>query len=221
MVSRETVAPDPPSLPAWLEPARESLSRYAEILGTTAVERGLIGPREVERLWDRHVLNCAVVAEPGGPWIPDGARCVDVGSGAGLPGLVWAISRPDIEVVLVEPLLRRSTFLTEAVEHLQLSERVEVIRARAEDSPALVGTFDVATARAVAPLPRLLAWTVPLLRPGGRLVALKGRSAAEEVAAAAAEIAACGLVDVQVTSAGEGIIDPPTVVVVGRAGAAQ
>jgi 16S rRNA (guanine527-N7)-methyltransferase len=134
---------------------------------------------------------------------------------------VWAISRPDIEVVLVEPLLRRSTFLTEAVEHLQLSERVEVIRARAEDSPALVGTFDVATARAVAPLPRLLAWTVPLLRPGGRLVALKGRSAAEEVAAAAAEIATCGLVDVQVTSAGEGIIDPPTVVVVGRAGAAQ
>jgi 16S rRNA (guanine527-N7)-methyltransferase len=221
MVSRETPPIPTPALPPWLEPARPVLEAYVHILATDAVERGLIGPREADRLWERHVLNCAVVADPSGEWLPAGSRCVDVGSGAGLPGLVWAIARADITVVLVEPLLRRSTFLSEVVARLDLGDRVTVVRGRAEDLPELVGTFDVATARAVAPLVRLLDWTVPLLRTGGRLVALKGQSAAEEIAAAGPRLATSGLAGVRVTEAGAGIVDPPTVVIVGTRGGAQ
>lgn len=221
MVSRETSLIPTPDLPRWLEPSRAVLETYVHVLATDAVERGLIGPREVDRLWERHVLNCAVVADPSGQWLPRGSRCVDVGSGAGLPGLVWAIARADIAVVLVEPLLRRSTFLSEVVARLDLGDRVTVVRGRAEDLPELSGSFDVATARAVAPLARLLDWTVPLLRTGGRLVALKGQSAVEEIAAAGPQLAASGLTDVRVTEAGVGLVDPPTVVIVGTRGAAQ
>lgn len=223
MVSRETADPVPaaPVLPGWLEPARPELSRYVGLLATDAVERGLIGPREIPRLWERHVLNCAVVAEPSTGLVPAGARCADVGSGAGLPGLVWAAVRPDIRVVLVEPLLRRSTFLSEAVEHLGLGQRVAVVRSRAEDLPAGSADFDVVTARAVAPLSRLLGWTVPLLRPGGRLVAMKGRSAADEVDEARSEIVASGLHAVRVVEAGVGVVEPPAILIVGERGTAQ
>ena len=216
MVSRET-------LPPWLEPARGGLERFEALLADAGVTRGLIGPREVERLWDRHLLNCAVVADPACGLLPSSTRVADVGSGAGLPGLVWAIVRPDIQVVLVEPLLRRATFLAEALVELDLSTRVTVLRARAEDiikgsdwAPA-----EVVTARAVAPLDRLVGWTVPLLSPGGRLVALKGASAEEELAGARTEAVAAGLVDVEVVRCGEGVVDPPTTVITGVRRTAQ
>lgn len=223
MVSRETAGephdPGPatagpvPDLPAWLAPARAPLASFAALLADDGVTRGLIGPREVPRLWDRHLLNCAVVADPALDLVAQGARVVDVGSGAGLPGLVWAIARPDLHVTLVEPLLRRSTFLTEAVDRLALAGRVTVWRGRAEDAVLALPAADVVTARAVAPLDRLLGWTVPLLREGGRLVALKGSSARQEVADAADAIDAMHLVQVAVVEAGSGIVDPPTTVV--------
>lgn len=152
--------------------------RYVALLRSVGIERGLLGPREADRIWDRHVLNCAVVA----PVPATGASITDVGSGAGLPGLVWAIARPDLEVRLVEPLARRSTFLLEAAEHLGLAN-VAVLRARAEDVEP--ESTDVVTARAVAPLERLATWCLPLLRPGGTLLALKGERASLELAAAA------------------------------------
>jgi 16S rRNA (guanine527-N7)-methyltransferase len=155
----------------------ESLNRYVDLLAGPGVERGLIGPRETGRLWDRHVLNSLALAG----LIGEGSEVVDVGSGAGLPGLPVAIARPDLSVTLLEPLLRRSAFLEEAVADLDLGDRVRVVRGRAEDHPE---QYDHVLARAVAPLPRLLGWCLPLLRRSGTLLALKGRSAAEEVAAA-------------------------------------
>ena len=148
--------------------------RYVEILATTGVEWGLIGPRETDRLWERHVLNSAAVAE----LVPRDVSVVDVGSGAGLPGLPLALARPDLRVTLLEPLLRRATFLTQTVEELGLGGRVEVVRGRAEDHR---GAYDVVTSRALAPLPRLLGWCLPLTVPAGLVLAVKGRSATEEV----------------------------------------
>ena len=220
MVSRETAGP-PPALPAWLEPAGPDLAAFAELLAHEGVTRGLIGPREVPRLWSRHLLNCAVVVDPTLDLVPGGSRVADVGSGAGLPGLVWAIVRPDLRVVLIEPLLRRSTFLAEAVAELGLGERVEVWRGRAEDAASDLAPADVVTARAVAPLDRLLGWTAPLLRPGGVLVALKGSSAQEEIDGAAAAAAATGMTGLHVREVGAGIVDPPTTLVVGVRRAAQ
>ncbi len=181
--------------------------RYAETLATTAVDRGLIGPREPPRLWQRHLVNCAVVA----PALPDGAVVADVGSGAGLPGLVLAIMRPDLTVVLIEPLLRRSTFLAETVEELGLS-RVEVVRARAEE---LHGRrdFEIVTARAVASLDRLARWCLPLVRPGGVMLAMKGASVEAELAAARPVIARLGGRSPCVERYGVGVIEPPVTVV--------
>jgi len=155
---------------------------FATLLATAGVERGLIGPREVPRLWDRHLLNCAMLAEA----IPQGASVADLGSGAGLPGLVLALARPDLRITLVEPLERRTVFLREAVAALGLSD-VEVVRGRAE---SLHGerTFDVVTSRALAPLSRLLTWSMPLVDPHGALVAMKGRSLEEEIIAAGPEL---------------------------------
>lgn len=220
MVSRETpgAAPD---LPDWLGGRADLLVQFAALLAGPGVERGLIGPREVPRLWERHLLNCAVVADPAEGLVPEGSLAGDIGSGAGLPGLVWAIARPDLRIVLVEPLLRRSTFLEEAVQSLGLSDRVLVWRGRAEDAPSTLPPMDVVTARAVAPLSRLLGWTIPLLRPAGHVVALKGGSAETEVAEAAAEIRKWDLQDVQVRVVGTGQVDPPTTVIVGRRGAAD
>ena len=222
LVSRETPGPVPP-LPVWLAGHLSRLTEFVDLLADTGVTRGLIGPREVPRLWDRHVLNCAVVADPDLDLIPTGCRVADVGSGAGLPGIVWAITRPDVRVVLLEPLLRRATFLSEAVAQLDLIDRVTVLRGRAEDvsrDPEWVPA-EVVTARAVAPLDRLIGWTVPLLAPGGRLVALKGSSAQSELAAARELAASAGLRDMEVRLVGAGIVDPPTTVITGVRGTAQ
>jgi 16S rRNA (guanine527-N7)-methyltransferase len=178
-VSRET-----PSTP---EAARRAFSserlplaeRYVELLATAGVERGLIGPREAPKLWDRHVLNCLALTS----LIAPGAAVADLGSGAGLPGLVLAIGRPDLTVTLVEPLQRRTIFLDEVIDELGLRD-VRVVRGRAED---LHGRerFDVVTARALAPLVRLVGWALPLVAADGALLAMKGSSAAEEITAAA------------------------------------
>lgn len=194
--------------------AQEALVAYAGLLATAGVERGLIGPREVPRLWDRHLLNCAVAV----PLVPEGADVIDVGSGAGLPGIVWAIARADISVTCLEPLQRRATFLEEAVAELGLADRVQVVRARAEDivrgrGPVTSLRAGVVTARAVAPMDRLAGWTVPLVQPGGALLALKGRSAADEVEASRAVLERLGIVSVEIVECGEGIVDPVTTVV--------
>lgn len=148
---------------------------YAALLATDGVVRGLIGPREAPKLWDRHLLNCAVLGEA----IPHDVSVCDIGSGAGLPGLVLAIARPDLRITLVEPLLRRTTFLEEVVATLGLAQ-VTVVRGRAEEVKQQHG-FDVVTSRAVAPLDRLLRWSMPLVAPHGALVAMKGSSVAEEI----------------------------------------
>ena len=181
--------------------------RYVDLLTSAGVERGLIGPREVPRIWERHVLNCAVVV----PRVPMGATVADVGSGAGLPGLVWAIARPDLHVTLIEPLLRRTTFLEETIEALGL-DQVTVLRARAED---VHESFDVVTARAVAPLEKLARWCLPLVRSGGVLLALKGRTAQEEVASSRVSLHKMGATDIVVSSHGD-LRVPTTVVEVTR-----
>jgi 16S rRNA (guanine527-N7)-methyltransferase len=180
---------------------------YADLLATDGVTRGLIGPREAPRLWQRHLLNCAVLTEA----LAVGADVCDIGSGAGLPGVVLAIRRPDLVVTLVEPLLRRTTFLVEAVERLEIGN-VEVVRGRAED---LHGkrTFSVVTSRAVAPLPRLLDWSMPLVRSAGELLAMKGASAAEELEDAARDVRRWTSGSADILVLGSDVIDPPTTVV--------
>jgi 16S rRNA (guanine527-N7)-methyltransferase len=158
-----------------------SLNRYVDILSTTAVEWGLLGPREADRLWDRHILNSAALSE----LIPSNSSVADVGSGAGLPGIPVALLRPDLEVTLVEPLLRRSTFLTQTVEALGIEDRVQVVRSRAEDHSQ---RYDVVVSRAVAPLDRLIGWCNRLRAADGVILALKGSSAADEVGAARHEL---------------------------------
>jgi 16S rRNA (guanine527-N7)-methyltransferase len=184
--------------------AAENLARFANWLTGAGIERGFLGPREVDRIWDRHIANCAVVEE----LIPEGSKVFDIGSGAGLPGLVLAIVRPDITIGLIEPLMRRSEFLNEVVVDLGISNQVTVIRGRAEELKGQ--TAPVVTARAVAPLGKLLTWSLPLTTKGGQILAMKGSSAATEITDAKdilngrkAEIVLCG----------EGIVDPQTTVV--------
>ncbi len=188
--------------------ALDQARRYAELLATDGVTRGLIGPRETERLWERHLLNCAVVAE----LLPGRGELVDIGSGAGLPGVVLALLRPELRVILLEPLLRRSVFLEECVDQLQL-ENVTVLRARAEDKAARSIRADIATARAVAPLSRLIDWAAPLLRPGGQLLAIKGQSAADELAEAQPALSRLGVQSAEVLQAGHGRVVSTTTVV--------
>lgn len=164
-----------------------SIKQYVDFLASDGVDRGLIGPREVPRLWDRHILNSVALES----LVPTGASAVDVGSGAGLPGIPLALARPDLSVTLLEPLLRRSVFLTEVLTELGLLGRVQVVRARAEDHRA---TYDVVLSRAVAPLPRLLEWCAPLRRPSGTILAVKGQAAAEELRLAAPAVRRLGLV---------------------------
>lgn len=212
----------PRPLPAWMEPGRAGLTRYAAILASVGLERGLIGPREVARLWERHLLNCAVIVDPATGLVSPGSRVADIGSGAGLPGIVWTIVRPDLHVVLLEPLLRRARFLDETIAALGLESRVEVRRARAEQAAqdqdwVLV---DVVTARAVAPLGTLLTWMRPLARPDGTLLALKGERAQEEIAAVRADPQvrdSCADLDLRIQRMGTGVVAPETTVVVGRA----
>jgi 16S rRNA (guanine527-N7)-methyltransferase len=189
------------------------LAVYAELLATEGTLRGLIGPREVPRLWDRHLLNCAVLER----LVPEEATVADIGTGAGLPGIVLALVRPDLQVSLVEPLLRRTTFLEEAVEKLGL-DNAEVVRGRAEDLRGT--TYDVVTSRAVAPLGKLAGWCLPLLDEGGLMLAMKGESAEDELAGAEAELEALGAEVWHVHQLGvEELAQPTTVVsiVAGRA----
>ncbi len=181
--------------------------RYAGMLAGPGTIRGLIGPREGPRLWERHLLNCALL----GDLIPTGATVCDIGSGAGLPGLVLSVRRPDLRLTLVEPLLRRTTFLDEAVADLGL-DNVEVVRARAE---ALHGSrqFDVVTSRAVAPLATLAEWSLPLVRDGGELLAMKGASAAAELADAVGAIEALGAVKPEVVHIHADAVTFPTTVI--------
>jgi 16S rRNA (guanine527-N7)-methyltransferase len=183
------------------------LEEFASWLAGAGTVRGLIGPREVPRLWDRHLLNCASLADV----IPQGVTMADVGSGAGLPGLVVAIVRPDLRVTLIEPLLRRTTFLTEVADALAL-ENVEVVRGRAD---ALHGkrSFEIVTSRAVAPLERLLEWSMPLVARQGALVAMKGSSIHEEIDTAASVLRSLGCSAPEVLSLGEGYLEETTVAV--------
>lgn len=185
----------------------ERARQFARDLGEQGEERGLIGPLEAPRLWTRHILNSAVAA----PLFPSGARVADIGSGAGLPGIVLAIARPDIRWVLVEPMDRRVVWLQEQVEALAL-ENVEVLRARAEDWKQ-GSVLDAVTARAVRAFRSLIPLTVPLLRPGGELILLKGANAHNEIAAAEKAIRKFSLVDVRVEIVGEGVISEPTRVI--------
>jgi 16S rRNA (guanine527-N7)-methyltransferase len=210
VVSRET--PRPPDVAVRVfGSALSDAIRYADLLVGAGVDRGLIGPRETSRIWDRHLLNCAVVAEG----IPPGASVVDVGSGAGLPGLVLALVRPDLSVVLVEPLERRAEFLQEAVDLLGLPQ-VRVTRARAEELGPI--DVDVVTARAVAPLGKLAGWCLPLLRPGGTLLALKGARAADELAAAEPVLRRLGATAWRIAPMGLDVLEHPTTVVMVTAG---
>ncbi|MFI7641506.1 16S rRNA (guanine(527)-N(7))-methyltransferase RsmG [Nonomuraea sp. NPDC049400] len=213
-MSDELPAPPDIARDVFAGEAWDRAKAFAELLAGPGVVRGLLGPREVPRIWDRHLLNCAVVAEV----VPPEVRLVDIGSGAGLPGLVLAIVRQDITVTLLEPLLRRTVFLEECVQTLKL-DNVEVLRGRAEE---LAGKreFDVASARAVAPLDRLLKWAMPLLREGGELIAMKGERAAEELAEAEAQLRAIGVRSAELVTVGRGKVEPPATlvrVVAGRA----
>jgi 16S rRNA (guanine527-N7)-methyltransferase len=184
--------------------------RYAEHLATTGVEWGLVGPREASRVWERHILNCAVVAD----LIPPAARVLDIGSGAGLPGIPLALARPDLRVVLVEPLARRVEWLRMVLADLELP--IELERGRAEDTPIRRRWegADVVTSRAVAPLHRLAAWCLPLVRPGGMMLAVKGMSAPAEVERDTRAVAASGGGIPRIETCGVGIVDPPSTVVV-------
>jgi 16S rRNA (guanine527-N7)-methyltransferase len=188
---------------------------YAGLLATEATLRGLIGPREVPRLWERHLLNCAVLTE----LVPEGSSVCDIGSGAGLPGIVLAIRRPDLFVTLLEPLLRRTTFLELAVHRMGL-DNVTVHRGRAEEmhgDATWAGGFDVVTSRAVAPLDRLAGWSLPLVRSGGHFLAMKGASAREELDGAERVLRRLGGRDVRVVTVGERWLEPPVTVVSVRA----
>jgi 16S rRNA (guanine527-N7)-methyltransferase len=183
--------------------------RYAELLATVGIERGLLGPREAERVWERHLLNSAVLESA----LARDRTVVDVGSGAGLPGIPLALARPDLRVCLLEPMLRRVRFLDEVIAELSLGQ-VSAVRGRApEDAAALPFTPDYAVARAVAPLDRLVSWTMPLVRMGGELLALRGQSANEEARTARQAVARAGGRPPTVHRLGEGLLPEPVTVV--------
>ena len=165
-VSRETL------LESYFKDNPDKADRYAQILQSWGIERGLIGPREGERIWERHISNCLPITT----LIPRGVAVIDIGSGAGLPGIVIALARPDLEVTLIEPLQRRVDFLNEVVSQLELP--VKVIRGKAE---SLKKSFEVVTARAVAPLPKLLEISWHLVKRDGALLAMKGEGAQGEI----------------------------------------
>ena len=156
-----------------LGPGFTQLTKFADILAQDGVRLGLIGPREVERIWDRHILNCAALTE----LIEDGQSIIDIGSGAGLPGIVLAILKPNSKVTLIEPMQRRTDFLTQVKTDLGLTN-VEILRGRAEGQKV---TAQIVTSRAVAPLDKLLAWSWPLVEKGGKVLAIKGEKAQEEL----------------------------------------
>ncbi|GAA4913374.1 16S rRNA m(7)G-527 methyltransferase [Stackebrandtia albiflava] len=219
-VSRDTAAPAEPAAELTGQPegvraaaaelfgARlDTAVAYAGLLATDGVVRGLIGPREVPRLWERHLLNCAALTE----LVPADSDVLDIGSGAGLPGIPLAVARPDLWVTLVEPMERRTAFLTETVERLGL-DNVEVLRSRAE-SVSPKGKADVVTSRAVAALPKLAGWCLPLARRGGLVLAIKGSSAPQEVEDYVAQRRSRRAEQPAVVRCGEKLLDVPTTVI--------
>ncbi|MDQ3990075.1 MAG: 16S rRNA (guanine(527)-N(7))-methyltransferase RsmG [Actinomycetota bacterium] len=183
--------------------------RYVALLAGPGVERGVVGPRETARLWERHMLNCAVI----GDLVPRNCRVLDVGSGAGLPGIPLVLARPDLTVLLLEPMARRVAWLEEVIADLDLPVAVHRGRAEQPEGRVIGQDWDVVTARAVAPLGRLAAWCLPLVRTGGQLLALKGASAAEEAARDGGRIRRAGG-DLQIAECGVAVVEPPTTVVV-------
>lgn len=208
-INREIEA-EPDTVPSVFGAAVEQARQYVGRLAGDAAVRGLIGPREAGRLWSRHVLNSAVVAGV----LPVDSTIVDIGSGAGLPGIPLAIARPDCRLILVEPLERRCAFLTEVIDFLNLTN-CRVVRGRAEQVVDDCADADVVTSRAVAPLGRLAGWSVPLLRIGGKMLALKGSSASEELDRDRAVLKRLGLAQLHVFTVGTGVVDPLTSVVSG------
>ncbi|MGE2737278.1 16S rRNA (guanine(527)-N(7))-methyltransferase RsmG [Mycolicibacterium vaccae] len=210
-MKRADVPPPPPAVHDVFGDRAAVALQYAEILAGAGVERGLLGPREVDRLWERHILNSAVLGE----LFTAGERVADIGSGAGLPGIPLALARPDVAVTMIEPLLRRSEFLRETTELLGLE--CTVVRGRAEDRPVRdeVGELDAVVSRAVASLDKIAAWSAPLLRVGGRMVAMKGERAAAEIAEHGRALSAARFGDVRVVVCGADYVDPPATVVIG------
>jgi 16S rRNA (guanine527-N7)-methyltransferase len=204
----------PPEAAAVFGDGLERAQRYAQILADAGVERGLIGPRETSRLWDRHILNSAALAE----LLDRDEQIADIGSGAGLPGIPLALARPDVRVTLIEPLLRRSDFLREVVDDLGVD--ITVIRGRAEELSVRrqVGEMDAVVSRAVAGLDKLTRWTMPLLRRGGRMLALKGQRASTELEEHRRVMEALGAVDARVVACGGDYLNPPATVVIARRG---
>jgi 16S rRNA (guanine527-N7)-methyltransferase len=203
-------AEPPPAARSVFGPALDLAERYAELLAGPGVERGLIGPRETARLWERHLMNCAAVAELV-PRPTAGRSVIDLGSGAGLPGIVLAMLLTDLEVILLEPMARRVAFLEECVRLLGL-RNARAYRGRAEDAAGRL-VADVVTARAVAPLERLAGMALGLVRPGGLVLAIKGAGAAQEVARARPVLSRLGARDVSVVHAGSGRVSPPPAIV--------
>lgn len=188
--------PAPPHAQAVFGAHFAAAQRYAAMLSSAAVERGLIGPREPERIWTRHLLNAAALSD----WVPSAASVLDVGSGAGLPGIPLLLARPDLAMTLVEPMARRVAFCEEVRHALGLT--CAILRARAEQVPP--GQADVVVVRAVAPLERLVGMTLPLLRPGGQLLALKGERAESELAQARPALEHAGAAAVELSWIGAG-----------------
>lgn len=209
-VKHVAVSAAPRGADAFFGDGLERAQRYAEILAGAGVERGLIGPREVDRLWDRHILNSAAVAE----LLDPNERVADIGSGAGLPGIPLALARPDLHMTLIEPLLRRSNFLREVIDELGIE--VAVVRGRAEEPTVRqrVGEMDAVVSRAVASLDKLAKWSLPLLRQGGRMLAIKGERAEDEIREHRRVMASLGAVDERVVRCGADYLNPPATVVV-------
>ncbi|ORA12357.1 16S rRNA (guanine(527)-N(7))-methyltransferase RsmG [Mycobacterium asiaticum] len=210
--SRATDPGPPAAAGAVFGPNLELAQRYAELLATDGVERGLLGPREADRLWDRHLLNSAAFAE----LLEHGACVVDIGSGAGLPGIPLFLARPDLRVVLLEPLLRRSEFLSEVV--AKLGVPVEVVRGRAEERAVRdrLGGSDAVVSRAVAALDKLTKWSMPLLKYDGQMIAIKGERAPDEVREHRRVMEASGATDVRVVTCGANYLEQPATGVVAR-----
>ena len=202
----------PPAAERLFGSRMDRAESYAQILAGAGVERGLLGPREVDRLWDRHILNSAAIAE----LLEPGERIADIGSGAGLPGIPLALARPDLRLTLIEPLLRRSDYLREVVDCLDLE--IAVVRGRAEDRSVRqqVGEMDAVVSRAVASLDKLTKWSMPLLRADGRMIAIKGERAEEEIQEHRRVMASLGAIDVRVMRCGADFLDPPATAVVAR-----
>ena len=205
---------EPEAAEAIFGPQIKLARAYAHKLAKDSDELGLLGPRELDKIWSRHILNSAVVAE----LVKPGGLVADVGSGAGLPGIPMAIAAPETDFVLIEPMDRRASWLQEVVDELDL-QNVEVVRARAEEVKG--GQFDVVTARAVAALDKLLRLCVPLLKPGGRVIALKGSKAPEEILEAKKLQKKLKIESFEIVVCGEKFLAEPTSVVETRLDSSQ